>query len=418
MGFSRKRCGKDGKPRYTAYYHDLQDRQRSAGTFASKKEADRAWGKAEVALAEGRLGDPRRGRQTFAHYVATEWLPNHVMEPSTREGYTYQIGRHIMPWLGRMKMNTILPSHVREWISHLQDSGVSPATISNCRKILSGIFTTAVNDQVIVLHPCRGVKTPTVSTKPRRIITPEQFDVLYAALPDSDSQLLVETKLETGLRWGELTELRKHDFDSPTRSLTISRAVVELNPKFHPEGRRFFVKDYPKDKEYRRFRLSHEIVGKLVTHVQSHQRNNSDLLFTLCQNSTPKVRSVTPPLPAEPGFTDPTPTGRRYRHGTLSAYNAAKCRCPHCRHAFTTYRAKRRSLGKDHPRQARLTDTDGHIPRNWFRHNVWLPALSAAGLPFHVRIHDLRHAHASWLLAGGADLQTVKERLGHASIAT
>jgi integrase len=31
---------------------------------------------------------------------------------------------------------------------------------------------------------------------------------------------------------------------------------------------------------------------------------------------------------------------------------------------------------------------------------------------------DLRHAHASWLLAGGADLQVVKERLGHASIAT
>lgn len=35
-----------------------------------------------------------------------------------------------------------------------------------------------------------------------------------------------------------------------------------------------------------------------------------------------------------------------------------------------------------------------------------------------MRIHDLRHAHASWLLAGGADLQVVKERLGHASIAT
>ncbi|MGH3813679.1 MAG: tyrosine-type recombinase/integrase [Pseudonocardiaceae bacterium] len=29
-----------------------------------------------------------------------------------------------------------------------------------------------------------------------------------------------------------------------------------------------------------------------------------------------------------------------------------------------------------------------------------------------------RHAHASWLLADGADLQVVKERLGHASIST
>ena len=31
---------------------------------------------------------------------------------------------------------------------------------------------------------------------------------------------------------------------------------------------------------------------------------------------------------------------------------------------------------------------------------------------------DLRHAHASWLLAGGADLQTVKDRMGHARLTT
>ncbi|MCT9935210.1 tyrosine-type recombinase/integrase [Planotetraspora sp. A-T 1434] len=46
------------------------------------------------------------------------------------------------------------------------------------------------------------------------------------------------------------------------------------------------------------------------------------------------------------------------------------------------------------------------------------PALAASGLEFKVKMHDLRHAHASWLLAGGADLQVVKERLLHGSIPT
>jgi site-specific recombinase XerD len=33
-------------------------------------------------------------------------------------------------------------------------------------------------------------------------------------------------------------------------------------------------------------------------------------------------------------------------------------------------------------------------------------------------VHDLRHAHASWLPAGGADLKGVMERMGHAQIQT
>lgn len=61
-------------------------------------------------------------------------------------------------------------------------------------------------------------------------------------------------------------------------------------------------------------------------------------------------------------------------------------------------------------------DTDGHITRDWFREQIWKPALVEAGLSTHVPFKFMRHAHASWLLHGGADLQVVKERMGHAKI--
>lgn len=53
-----------------------------------------------------------------------------------------------------------------------------------------------------------------------------------------------------------------------------------------------------------------------------------------------------------------------------------------------------------------------------FRTRVWCPAVERAGLGFHVRFHDLRHAHASWALAGGADLKAVMDRMGHSQSST
>jgi len=57
-------------------------------------------------------------------------------------------------------------------------------------------------------------------------------------------------------------------------------------------------------------------------------------------------------------------------------------------------------------------DPDGkfphrHPPRDGFRRQLWLPACLAAGIDPPIRLHDLRPSHASWLLAGGADLQVV-----------
>jgi integrase len=419
MGHSYRRIGEDGKPRYTAVYSDARGRRRSAGTFGSKREANQAWQRAEAKVAEGRLGDPQRGRTNFKSYVEETWLPNHEMELTTRQRYTYSIYKHLLPEFGALRMIDIMPLHVRAWIARLKHEGASPNTITDTKTILSAIFTTALNDQVIHVHPCRGVKTPTVPRKPRLIVTPEQFEVIYRSLPDAESRLLVETAIETGLRWGELCELRPKDLDLTTRMLTVSRAVVEVTPRFHPEGQRFFVKPYPKDREYRRLKISVQLTSKLHSRILECEFDPNALLFPMPrepERSQRHLRAVPDPDVLE--RTPPNPAGRTYRHGTQTGYSLGRCRCDHCRDAYAMYRAARRAEGKDDPRRPRMIDSDGHLPRQWFRNNVWKPALASADLPFNVRVHDLRHAHASWLLAGGADIQAVKERLGHGSLRT
>ena len=156
-----------GTVRYTAMYRDLKGRQRSAGTFRQRREADRAWQRAEARVAQGYLGDPGRGRQSFRDYVENTWLPNHEIEASTLQGYTYVLRCRILPEFGSMRMIDILPEHIREWVAEMKHGGVSPPTIRYAMVVLSAIFTTALNDQVTSLHPCKGVKTPPVPAQPR-----------------------------------------------------------------------------------------------------------------------------------------------------------------------------------------------------------------------------------------------------------
>ena len=84
-----------------------------------------------------------------------------------------------------------------------------------------------------------------MAKKFRRIVTPEQFELIFEALPDDTSRLLVETAVESGLRWGEITELRKRDFGPVTRVLQVARVVVELAGAGRvTPAERFVVKPY------------------------------------------------------------------------------------------------------------------------------------------------------------------------------
>lgn len=255
-----------------------------------------------------------------------------------------------------------------------------------------------------------------VAVKEYRILTPEEYARLSAALPTDTARLFVDTLVESGLRWGEATELRVRDVHVPTGIVTVCRSVVEVFPEFHPTGGRFAVKPYPKSRRSRRLRLIPELVTALCEHAVEHGLGPDDLLFGLDLFAPPPRQGLADA--ADLGETEPNAAGRSYRHGTLSAYTAGRCRCVHCRGAFAEYRARRRDNGLDDPRPVRVRESGGHLPAQWFRDRFWKPACVAAGIDPPLRIHDLRHSHASWLLAGGSTIEEVGERLGHVSVVT
>jgi integrase/recombinase XerD len=90
------------------------------------------------------------------------------------------------------------------------------------------------------------------------------------------------------------------------------------------------------------------------------------------------------------------------------------------REAIASYLSRDRpSMVLRHPETAEIFVSKSGLPLS--RIGLWSIVKRhalAAGLKGEVSPHTLRHSFATHLLAGGADLRTVQEMLGHASIAT
>src|SRR5687768_8702490 len=116
MAHAKRRVTDDGRVRFTGVYLDPTGRERSAGTFDSKRAAERAARTAESAIAEGNWIDPTNGKITFRKYVEEQWWPSRHLELHSKAAYRSYLDRHFLPFFGDMPMRAILPSTVQAWV--------------------------------------------------------------------------------------------------------------------------------------------------------------------------------------------------------------------------------------------------------------------------------------------------------------
>ena len=140
----------DGDKRFVACYRDPDGRQCSAGTYSSRRAAERAANREEAKVREGAWHDHSRGQVTFTEYVETVWLPSKQVETSTLAAYRSYLDKHFIPVFGRRPMGKILPSEVQRWVTTATDNGLSAASVGKYHTMLSSVFERAL---VHVRHP-------------------------------------------------------------------------------------------------------------------------------------------------------------------------------------------------------------------------------------------------------------------------
>lgn len=77
-------------------------------------------------VARGDFIDPNASRTTFQEF-AEKWLASQSGDPNTRASMESQLKPHAVPRIGSRQLGSFQPSHIREFVTQLEASGMSGA---------------------------------------------------------------------------------------------------------------------------------------------------------------------------------------------------------------------------------------------------------------------------------------------------
>lgn len=132
------------------YYVDAGG-QRKRKTLYGKSRAEVA-SKLTRAMADrdsGLIYDA--GKLTISEYLE-RWLKDSVkgrVKETTYANYSYVVCTHILPALGRVKLKSLDPAHVRSFYGEKSRCGLAPATVKKMHVVLRKSLSQAVSDGLI-----------------------------------------------------------------------------------------------------------------------------------------------------------------------------------------------------------------------------------------------------------------------------
>lgn len=352
--------GPDGKRRRKV----LTARTRE-GVMAKLREARRDLDKA------GNLATSSPTVNQWMTYWLTEISAKRV-RPNTQKNRASDVRLHILPAIGKYRLERLTPDHVRQMHSAIIDKGRSSTTALRCHRLLS----VALRDAVRAGRATRNVATrefvdaPSAAVIEHDTLTQDQALAVLAAAAKRADGARWATSLLTGARVGEVLGLEWDRTlvagDDPR--IILSWQLQRLTWEHGCEGKC-------------RYKRAGSCPDRRLDVPANFEHRKAHGGLHLVRPKTKKGYRVVP-------LVDPL----------LSV------------------------LDRHHQRQSRPTSglvfTDGDRPIDPDEdYQTWLELLREAGVP-RIRRHDARHTAATLLLALGVDTHVIAQILGHSSVVT
>ncbi len=255
-------CVKYRRRRWVVDFYD-QDGKRRWATYETREKADAALSELVPAVRQGTYRPPAE-LPTLA-VVARDWFASKSgRRVSTQAGWQVHLDQHIVPALGRYRIDQIRVADVDTFREKRQASGLAPQTVNKLLTTLSAVFTFAMQRELITRNPAAVAdrchlnaaevalhELPESATdmddddgaaNPQNVLSTDEARRLVEAAPEGFGKTFLLAAVLTGARVGELTALTWNDINFRANRLHIRRSISwaklrgqpKSEPRFYP----------------------------------------------------------------------------------------------------------------------------------------------------------------------------------------
>lgn len=142
-------------------------RQRERGGYASREEAEDELARAIAAVRSDGYVEPTK--VTVARFL-TDWVDRKAeddLKPTTAASYRQKIDRHLIPRLGTLRVQELNVAHIEDALRDVHREGgahggpLSRRTVNYCRVVLAAALDDAVRRGITRANPARLARIPT-----------------------------------------------------------------------------------------------------------------------------------------------------------------------------------------------------------------------------------------------------------------
>lgn len=223
------------------------------------------------AKARGETEIKNMSMEDWAVKWAETYKKNTVSYSTYKTTYMYVINNYIIPFFGQTRVKDIKKIDVQALFNKYDKK--SSSVTDKIRKVLNAIFEEAIENDLCVKNPCKGIKLGKYKkVKEKRTYNQEDRDMVYSYAKNHKYGVGIVIMLATGIRRGELLALRWIDIDLDNDILHVKHAI-KADGSFGEPKSVDSIRDIPFDKDLHDYLLKIKDDGFVIKNLNGAYLN-------------------------------------------------------------------------------------------------------------------------------------------------